>query len=204
MANISVLNGARPIFCRPCTIPFAMQALVAQELQSFERNETLSAVQTSEWAAPIVPVLKKDGTIRICNDFELAVNRVATKEVYLVHRLEEMWAKLAGGRTFSKLDLHDSYQQVKLEPEAKRLVTINTHRGLFQYNSLPFGVASAPAIFQREMRSRLSSCKQVMIYIEDILITGVTKEEHYRNPGAVLKRLQEARLKLKLEKCSFF
>lgn len=62
-----------------------------------------------------------------------------------------MWAKLAGGTTFSKLDLRDAYQQVELEPEAKELVTINTPWGLYQYNRLPFGVSSAAAIFQREI-----------------------------------------------------
>lgn len=111
---------------------------------------------------------------------------------------------LAGARTFSKLDLRDGNQQVKFQPAAKKLLTsINTHRWLFQYNSLPFGVSSAPAIFQREMESFLSSCKGVVIYFDYTLITRVTEEEHCRNLETVLKKLQEARLKLKLGKCSF-
>lgn len=81
---------------------------------------------------------RANGRIGIYGDFKLTVNKVATTEVYPVPRLEETWAKVAGGRTFLKLDLCDTYQQVELEPEAKKFVNINTQRGLFQYNRLPF------------------------------------------------------------------
>lgn len=109
-------------------------------------------------------------------------------------------------RNSLKFDLRDTYRQVELEPAAKRLVTINTHRGLFQYTRLSFGAClpAMPAIFQREIESLLSKCKGVVIYFDNILVTGVTEEEHCKNLEAVLKRLQEASLKLKPGKCSFF
>lgn len=203
-ATISVPEGTRPRFFRPRTVPFALQDLVAQELQRLQRDGILTPVRTSEWAAPIVPVLKKDGRIRICGDFKLTVNQVAITEVYPVPRLEEMWAKLAGGTTFSKLDLRDAYQQIELEPAVKKFVTINTQKGLFQYNRLPFGVASAPAIFQREMENLLRDCNGTIVYFDDILVTGATENDHCQNLEAVLKKLSEAGLKLKLAKCSLF
>lgn len=95
-ASINVVEGVRPIFSRLHTICFALQDLDAQELQRVERDGISTAVRTSEWVAPIVPVLKKDSTIKICGDFNLAVNRVATTEVYPVLRLVGMWVKLAG------------------------------------------------------------------------------------------------------------
>lgn len=97
-ATISETEGTRPRFFRPRTVPFALQDVVAQELQRLQRDGVLTPVRTSEWAAPIVPVLKKDGRIRICGYFKLTVNQVAITEVYPVPRLEEMWAKLAGER----------------------------------------------------------------------------------------------------------
>ena len=58
---------------------------------------------------------------------------------------------LTGARKFTKLDLSLVYQQMALTDESKKFLTINTHRGLYQYTRLPFGVASAPAIFQKAM-----------------------------------------------------
>ena len=86
--------------------------------------------------------------MRICGDYRLTVNQAAQKESYPLPRIEDLLTNLAGGDTFTKLDLSNAYQQVALDEESRKYVVINTHLGLFQYNRLPFGVASAPAIFQ--------------------------------------------------------
>ena len=82
-------------------------------------------------------------------------------------------------------------------------MTINTHKGLYQYNRLPFGVASAPAVFQQTMEKILQGLPKVVVYIDDILVTGRTDEEHMKVLEQVLIRLQEFGLQLKREKCSF-
>ena len=102
-----------------------------------------------------MPVLKKDGGIRICGDYKLTVNRAAKVDTYPLPRIEDLFTSLAGGKTFSKLDLAHAYQQVLLDETARKYVTINTQKGLFQYTRLPFGVSSAPAIFQRTMDNLL-------------------------------------------------
>ena len=63
--------------------------------------------------------------------------------------LHDLFATLAGGKIFSKIDLTHAYQQMPLDQDSQKLVTINTHRGLYQYHRLSFGVASAPALFQK-------------------------------------------------------
>ncbi|XP_042150012.1 uncharacterized protein K02A2.6-like, partial [Ixodes scapularis] len=125
-AKITIPEGARPKFFKPRKIPFALQDKVAQELQRLQRDGIICPVRTSEWAAPIVPVLKHDGRVRICGDFKVTVNPVTILEKYPVPRLEDLWAKLSGGVKFTKLDLKDAYQQVELEPESQMIVTINT------------------------------------------------------------------------------
>ena len=114
-----------------------------------------------------------------------------------------MLASLAGGTTFLKLDLAHVYQQVVLCDESKDLVTINTHKGLYRVNRLPFGAASAPSMFQRIMESILHGLPGVSVYIDDILITGKSIEEYLENLEAVLARLKETGLQLKHDKCAF-
>ncbi len=87
----------------------------------------------SEWAAPIVPVVKRDGNVRICGDYKLIVNTVLKTDPYPLPRIEDIFASLSGGKTFTKLDLEHAYQQVPLTEAAQKYTTVNTHKGLFQY-----------------------------------------------------------------------
>ena len=100
--------------------------------------------------------------------------------------------------------MSQAYQQLILDPESHDLVTINTHRGLFRYTRLPFGVASALGIFQRVMEGLLKGVPGVVIYLDDILVTGKTKEEHMAALGEVLGRIESAGLRLRRDKCTFF
>ena len=82
-------------------------------------------------------------------------------------------------------------------------MTINTNKGLFRFNRLPFGVSSAPAIFQRCMESLLSGMKSVSVYIDDIIVTGTSTEEHLENQDKVLGVLEAANLRLNNDKCFY-
>ena len=96
-----------------------------------------------------------------------------------------------------------AYQQLPLDDESKKLVVINTHKGLFAYNRLPFRVSSAPSIFQQTIENLLQDIPNVLIYLDDILVAGKTPEEHCRTLAEVLSRLLKAGLRLKKDKCIF-
>ena len=177
-----------------------MHTVVEQELDRLVSNGILEPVQFADWASPIVPVLKADGhTVRICGDFKQACKL----DKYPIPKIEDLFVQVAGGKAFSKLDLSQAYQQVSLAEESRKYVVINTHRGLFRYNIMPFGVSSAPGVFQRVMENLLKDIPKVEVYLDDILITGETESEHLATLEEVLQRLAAAGLHLKREKCTF-
>jgi len=90
-----------------------------------------------------------------------------------------------------------------LDDESKKFMVINAHKGLYQYSRMPFGISSAPAIFQRAMDNILQGLSNVLCYLDDILITGATDQEHIRNLEEVLKRLQDHGIKVQNSKCTF-
>ena len=176
---------------------------VEEELDRLLSEGTILPVEFSEWASPIVPIVKSDGTIRICEDFKVTLNEVIKLDNYPIPKTEYLLAQLGGGVLFTKLDLSQAYQQLELDEDSKRYTTINTHKGLFEYNRLCFGIASAPGIFQRTMENLLQGIPNVVIRIDDILIAGRTQAEHFQSLEEVLSRLEKAGIRLKRSKSVF-
>ncbi|XGW11934.1 hypothetical protein V3C99_012977 [Haemonchus contortus] len=116
---------------------------------------------------------------------------------------EEVFTKLNGGQFFSQIDLADAYLQIEVESRSKEMLTINAHRGLYRYNRLPFGVKSAPGIFQQIMDSMICGLQGVAPYLDDIIVTGHTYEEHCRNLETLLNRISEYGFHVRLVKCHF-
>ena len=174
-----------------------MKAAVEEELDRLERIGVLEKVDHSDWAAPIVAVPKNDGHVRLCGDYKVTVNPVLDVDQYPLPRPTDLFAILAGGQYFSTLDLShaDSTRQ------GLKYLTINTHRGLYQYTRLPFGVASAPALFQKSMDIILQGLEGVICYLYDILVSGRTEMEHVDNLKNVFQRLRGHGIRVKSNKC---
>ena len=202
-AKLHVCPSTMPKFFKPRPIPFAIKDIIGAELDKMEKAGILEKISHSEWAAPIVTVPKKDGTYRICGDYKVTVNSALDVDQYPLPNPTDLFASLAGGQKFSKLDLSRAYQQLLLDDDSKNFTTINTHQGMYRYTRLPFGIASAPAIFQRTMDSILQGIPNVICYLDDILVTDTDDQAHLQNLKAVLHRLEECGLRVKLAKCEF-
>lgn len=173
-------------------------------MERLVKEGTLEPVQLADWASPIVAVLKSDQkSVRICGDFKQTVNPVSKLDCYPIPKVEDLFARLAGGKSFTKLDLSQAYQQLPLDDQSKQYVVINTPKGLFRYTRLPYGISSAPGIFQRVMDTILNGIPGVVVYLDDILVTGATAQDHLKSLEEVLKRLEKAGLWAKKNKCQF-
>ena len=152
-AKLDVKKDAHPIFMKPRSVPFAIKEAIEEELKRLEAAGIIEKVPHSKWAAPILPVPKGDGKIRLCGDYKVTVNQSLEIDQYPLPKPEDLFASLSGGEKFSKIDLTQAYLQMTLEEESREYVTVNTHMGLFRYTRLPFRIASALAIFQRTMNT---------------------------------------------------
>lgn len=202
-AHFNLKEGSQPKFFKARSAPYALKDRIENQLQALEKEGIFFKVNTSQLTTPIVPVMKKSGEIRICGDLKVTINQVLEAEKYTLPRIEDMMANLANGQTFSKIDLRKAYHQLELDDESKLLTTINAHKGLYACNRLVFGITSAPAFWQRTMDSILEGLP-VQCNQDDIIVTGKTEDEHYKNLKSVLQRLQDHGLRANLDKCSFF
>ena len=202
-AKIYIAPSEKPRYLKARPVAYALREKIELELDRLVKEGTIEPVEFSEWATPIVPIVKEDGTIRICGDYKQTINQAAKLENYPIPKIEDLYATLGEGKEFTKLDLSQAYQQLELDEESKGFTTINTHKGLFRYNRLPYGISSAPGIFQCTIESLLQGIPQVVVRIDDILVTGKTRHDHLKHLKEVLARLTKAGVRLKLKKCVF-
>ena len=175
-----------------------------EELNRLVAEGTLEPVEYSDWAAPIIAVVKSDRkSIRICSDFKVTINPVSKLHRYPIPKIEDIFATLERGKIFTKLDLSQAYHQLKLDADSQKYLVINTYKGLFHFTRLPYGISSAPRIFQKAMEILLRGIPQVTVYIDDILITGKTEADHLHTLEKVLEQMVKAGLRAKKHKCKF-
>ena len=111
---------AQPQFFRPRPVPLALRPKGERELERLVQDKVVEPVQFSEWAAPIVPVVKPNGSLRICGDYKVTVNKYAKTEEYPLPRIKDLFAALSGGQEFTKLDLANAYLQLPLKDKSRQ------------------------------------------------------------------------------------
>ncbi|XP_058836880.1 uncharacterized protein K02A2.6-like [Topomyia yanbarensis] len=181
-----------------------MEAIVEDELQRLQTLNIITPVTFSELAAPIVVVRKPDRSVRLCADFSTGLNNALEPNNYPLPLPEDIFARMANCTIFGYIDLSDAYLQVEVDEENRKLVVINTHNGLFQFNRLSPGIRTAPGAFQQIMDAMLSGLQCTCLYLDDIIVDGRTRQELMQNLQEVCKRLHENGFTVKICKCQFF
>jgi hypothetical protein len=196
----------------PNSVPPARRAYRPTHAELAEMNRQIADLYAkgfiepacSPYAAPVLFVQKKDGSLRMCVDYRM-LNKITIKDKYPLPRIDELFDSLAGKCIFSSLDLQSGYHQVRITPEDVPKTAFVTPYGQYQFKVLCFGLSNAPATFQRMMDQVFHDIKgkSVLIYLDDILVMSNSMEEHVEHVREVLARLRKHQFYAKASKCTF-
>ena len=192
-----------PIKNRPYRIPINKRQVVDKAIDEMLDAKIIERSR-SPWSFPLVVVDKKDGSKRMCVDFR-SLNKILKPISFPLPLIDDILTLLGSAKYFSTLDQKSGYWQVLLESSSKEKTAFTCHRGLFQFNVMPFGISTAPALFQELANIVLQGCESyATAYLDDIIIFSKTADEHCEHIQDVFNRLRNHGLKLKLKKCKFF
>ena len=195
---------AAPVRQPPRRFPFAKREEADKAIAEM-KDDGIIEPSASPWSSPVVLVKKKDGSTRFCVDYR-KLNSVTHKDSYPLPRIDDTLEALAGSRWFSTLDLKSGYWQVELDKEDKEKTAFSAGNGLWQFTVMPFGLCNAPATFERLMEQVLAGLPitVALVYLDDVLVPGVSFLNHVSNLRQIFTRLQKAKLKLSPKKCILF
>ena len=177
-------------------VPFPLMDDVKAELARMVTSEVIRVVtEPTDWCSAMVPVVKKNGTVRICVDLK-KLNIAVRREHLMLPSLDDIAPKLAHSKVFSTLDAASGFWQIPLDENIQLMTTFITPFGRYAFRRLPFGISSAPEIFQRKMSSLLEGLSGVEVIMDDILVHGHDLEEHDACLTAVIRRIDASGLKL--------
>ena len=172
-------------------VPYAARQEIAAQLSKMQDGGVIQPSKSS-WASPVVLVRKRDGSLRFCVDYR-ALNSVTKPDVFPLPRIDDLLDKLGKAKYFTTLDLKSGYWQIKMDSSSQEKTAFATHRRLYEFRVMPFGVKNAPAVFQRLMQNVLSNLNVdtdkefVDVYLDDIIIFSGTLSEHMNHLWKVLQ-----------------
>ncbi|KAK7093228.1 hypothetical protein V1264_007018 [Littorina saxatilis] len=184
-------------------VPIPLLGKVEKELKRMKDNGVIEEVkEPTEWVSPMVPVVKPSGDVRICVDLK-KLNQNVERERYMIPTVEETIQRLEGSKVFSRLDARSGFWQIPLHEDSAKLTTFITPFGRYYMKRVPFGISSAPEIFQRIMTEILGDIEGVICCYDDIMLHSSTNEEHDKLLKQVFQRLKEVGLELNEDKCEY-
>ncbi|KAL9953254.1 hypothetical protein ACROYT_G040640 [Oculina patagonica] len=148
--KLHINKNVKPVAQPVRRLPFGLRGKVDKKLDELLQEDIIEEVPCgpTEWTSPLVVVPKQDGDIRICVDMRRA-HEAMERERYPIPTIEEVLHDLNGSTVFSKLDLRRGFHPIKLNEKSRQITMFVTHRGLYRYKRLMFGITSAPEKYQK-------------------------------------------------------
>ena len=177
--RIEVKEGAVPYaLFTPRNVPIPLREKVKEELTQMEAMGVISPTQEpTPWCTGMVVVPKHSGAVRICVDLK-PLNESVLREPHPIPKVDETLAQASGAKIFSKLDANSGFWQIPVAKESRPLTTFIAPFGRYGFNKLPFGISSAPELFQRRINVILEGLGGILCHMDDVLVYGTNQMEH--------------------------
>ena len=201
--RITLNETVTPVVHPPRKTPFALREKIKKELESMERqNVIVKQDEPTDWVNSMVTVVKPNGKLRICMDPK-DLNKAIKREHYPMKTIEEILPLMSNAQIFSKLDASCGFWQCELDEQSQKLCTMNTPLGRYSFRRLPYGIKSAPEVYQKLISTMVQDIEGCESIIDDIVIWGSNREEHDERLYKVLLRINDNNLRLNKAKCEF-
>ncbi|GKE43481.1 putative reverse transcriptase domain-containing protein, partial [Tanacetum coccineum] len=202
--QIDLVPGAAPIARAPYRLAPSEMKELSEQLKELS-DKGFIRPSSSPWGAPVLFVKKKDGSFRMCIDYQ-ELNQLTVKNRYPLPRIDDLFDQLQGSSVYSKIDLRSGYHQLRVREEDIPKTAFKTRYGHYKFQVMPFGLTNAPAVFMDLMNR---GCKPyldkfVIVFIDDILIYSKSKQEHEEHLKIILELLKKEELYAKIFKCEFW
>ena len=173
-------------------IPQMLVDKVDKELDQLIENKIINK-SMSQYSSPMVIVRKKNGSIRLCCDYR-KLNKITKIDQEGLPNIDNIINTMATGKIFSTIDLTRGFWQVPLDKNSKDYAAFITHRGVFNWNVMPFGLINSTATFTKLMRKILPQRNNIIHYVDDVCIYTETWDEHLTILEEVLQILKDNNL----------
>ncbi|KAK3092068.1 hypothetical protein FSP39_024885 [Pinctada imbricata] len=201
--EVPIDRDVEPVVQPVRRIPFSLRDRLEQKLDELENLDIIEkATGPTTWVSPVVVVPKGQDDIRICVDMRRA-NSAVKRERYPIPTMAEVLQDMNHGKVFSKIDINLAYHQIELSENCRDITTFATHKGLYRYKRLMFGISCAPEMYQRVLSTILQDCEGVENFMDDIVEYGENESEHNVRLERAIERLVEKGFTLNPDKCQF-
>ncbi|GJZ82679.1 putative reverse transcriptase domain-containing protein [Tanacetum coccineum] len=202
--QIDLIPGAAPVARAPYRLAPSEMKELSEQLKELS-DKGFIRPSSSPWGAPVLFVKKKDGSFRMCIDYQ-ELNKLTVKNRYPLPRIDDLFDQLQGSSVYSKIDLRSGYHQLRVREEDIPKTAFRTRYGHYEFQVMPFGLTNAPAVFM-DLMNRV--CKPyldkfIIVFIDDILIYSKNKQEHEEHLKLILELLKKEELYAKFSKCEFW
>lgn len=198
--KITLHQDATPIIASARKIPLALEESVRSELLRMENIGVIEKVtKPTDWVNPIVIVPKKDNSIRLCLD-PRHLNKYIKRQHYRIPSQDQLLSKLEGSRFFTLLDAKSAFHQIQLDDQSADLCTFITPFGRYRFKVLPFGLSTAPEVFQMAMDKIFEDFPDINPYFDDVILHSTSMKDHYDKLKTVLQIARRSGLKFNKDK----
>lgn len=201
--TIKLSENAKPVVQLQRKVPLSLHEPLRETLNTLVNSNIIEKVDyPTKWVNSLMIVEKPDKSLRLCIDPK-PLNKYICREHFSIPTSSDIIGKLTGNKIFTVIDMKHGFWHLSLDKDSSDLCTFNTPFGRYKFKRLPFGISSAPEIFQRKCFEIFGDIKGLSIYFDDLILASKNENEHDKSLLEIFKRAREHNIKFNFKKLQY-